>query len=248
MANWSPLRDALATIDDRVTFAWSDLNGLVGGLPMSAYEHAAFWKGDRSAWRGFTTTEVRVGRSVTFVRRSVGRSTKQHRRPDAAEAQRITERGRADIVLVGCVKSKLDRPAPAQDLYTSPLFRKERSYAEATGASWFVLSAEHGLVAPTTILQPYDLRLSNTPRDYRRTWGTRVVEQLKETVGPLTAMVIEVHAGSAYIDAIRDRLLAEGAELVEPLHGLTMGQRLAWYGRRMRAMRTDVGIPTRVGP
>jgi hypothetical protein len=130
------------------------------------------------------------------------------------------------------VKSKLDRSAPAQDLYTSPLFRKERSYAEAAGAPWFVLSAEHGLVAPTTVLRPYDLRLSDTPRDYRRTWGTRVVEQLTETVGPLTGMVIEVHAGSAYIDAIRDRLLAEGAEIVEPLHGLTLGERLAWYDRR----------------
>ncbi|WP_157362078.1 DUF6884 domain-containing protein [Haloechinothrix halophila] len=40
--------------------------------------------------------------------------------------------------------------------------RKERSYAEATGASWFVLSAEHGLVAPATVLQPYELRLADT--------------------------------------------------------------------------------------
>jgi hypothetical protein len=48
MANWSRLREALASIDDRVTYAWGELDELVGGLPRSAYEHSAFWKGDRS--------------------------------------------------------------------------------------------------------------------------------------------------------------------------------------------------------
>jgi len=231
MANWSSLRDALAAVDERVTFAWSYLDELVGGLPASAYKHAAFWKGDRSGWPGFTTTEVRVGWSVTFVRRSDSRPVTESRRPEAPPARPTTVGRAVDLVLVGCVKSKLNHPAPAQDLYTSPLFRKERSYAEAAGAPWFVLSAEHGLVAPTTVLLPYDLRLSSTPHDYRRTWGNRVVKQLKETVGPLAGMLIEVHAGSAYTDAIRDLLLAEGAEVIEPLQGLTMGERLAWYDR-----------------
>jgi hypothetical protein len=126
------------------------------------------------------------------------------------------------------VKKKLDRPAPAQDLYTSSLFRKERSHAEATGTPWSVLSTEHGLVTPATVLEPYDLRLSKTPSDYRRAWGARVVEQLKETIGTLAGKVSEVHSGSAHADAIRDRLRAEGAEVIEPLHGLTMGERLAW--------------------
>lgn len=48
----------------------------------------------------------------------------------------------ADVVLVGCVKRKLSHPAPARDLYTSPLFAKGRAYAEASGAAWFVLSAQ----------------------------------------------------------------------------------------------------------
>lgn len=40
----------------------------------------------------------------------------------------------ADVVLVRCVKEMLKYPAPAKDLYVSPLFRRERSYAEASGA------------------------------------------------------------------------------------------------------------------
>lgn len=230
MANWSPLRDALASVDDQATFAWSDLDELVGGLPRSAYEHAAFWKGDRSGWPGFTTKHVNVGRSVTFVRRSKDRVAARRQESKVAPARPLAESGKVDVVLVGCVKRKLDHPAPAQDLYSSSLFQKERAYAEATGAPWFVLSAKHGLSAPTTVLEPYDLRLSTTPRGYRRTWGDRVVAQLTGAIGPLAGKVIEVHAGSAYVDPIRDQLRAMGAHVVEPLHGLTMGQRLSWYG------------------
>jgi len=36
------------------------------------------------------------------------------------------------ICLVGCGKSKLDRAAPAKDLYTGSLFRAARAFAEQT--------------------------------------------------------------------------------------------------------------------
>jgi len=206
--------------------AWSDLNDLVGGLPRSAYDYSAFWKGDRSAWRGFTTENVRVGTSVTFVRRD---------RQPTIRAQQASQPiavhdAHPDLVLIGCVKQKLPHPAPAKDLYASALFRKERAYAEASGAPWFVLSAEHGLVDPSTVLEPYDLRLSKTSREYRRGWGDRVADQIAQDCGDIDGLVIEIHAGAAYADAIRDRLTAAGASVREPLRGLTMGQRLAWYG------------------
>jgi hypothetical protein len=135
----------------------------------------------------------------------------------------------ADLLLIGCVKLKLERPAPARDLYTSALFRKERDYAERSGLPWFILSAEHGLVAPETVLAPYDLRLSQAPSAYRREWGHRVLTQLREVASPLAGKVIEIHAGAAYTDATRDLLRADGATVHEPLQGLTMGRRLSWY-------------------
>lgn len=238
MANWRPLRDALAPVD-RVTFAWSDLDALVGGLPPSAYNHAAFWKGDRSGWPGFTTTEVRVGTSVTFIRRSSRALSTPRVQPARDVARHVKMPAPADIVLVGCVKQKLDRPAEAQNLYTSPLFRKERNYAEAAGCPWFILSAEHGLVAPTTVLEPYDLRLSSTTSEYRRAWGQRVVDQLRAAAAPLTGKVIEVHAGSAYTNAIREELARESVVVVEPLQGLTMGERLGWYLRSTPTHATE---------
>lgn len=51
------------------------------------------------------------------------------------------------VVLIGCSASKLDRAAPARELYTGRVFKASVAYAEATGAKWCVLSALHGVVA-----------------------------------------------------------------------------------------------------
>lgn len=93
-----------------------------------------------------------------------------------------------------------------------------------------MLSAEHGLVAPDELLAPYDRRLSKSDREYRRAWGARVAAQLVAAIGPLSGKAVEVHAGSAYIEPIRQHLAAVGATLIEPLAGLRLGPRLAWYG------------------
>ncbi len=231
MADWTPLRTLLADVDTAVTLAWSDLDRLVGGLPHSAYAHSAFWKGSRSGWPGFTTSTVKVGNSVTFVRVKAS--------PDEAPSpvmQGATPTaGAPDLILIGCVKQKLAVPAPAKDLYTSPLFRKGRHYAEDAGVPWFVLSAEHGLVMPEELLAPYDRRLARSDRSYRQAWGARVVDRLLDEAAPLSGRRVEVHAGSAYVEPIRQLLTQAGATVVEPLAGLKLGPRLAWYGRHAAA-------------
>ena len=67
------------------------------------------------------------------------------------------------IYLVACVKGKLPQPAPAKDLYTSDWFRKARQYVEQSGAPWFILSDEHGLVHPDTELAPYEKDIKEMP-------------------------------------------------------------------------------------
>ncbi|MBK8462845.1 MAG: hypothetical protein IPL36_07400 [Nigerium sp.] len=214
-----------------MTFTWAELDEMVGGLPPSAYKHAAFWKGARSGWPGFTTTTVGVGHSVTFVRSGPSGERVPPPSPTPQVTSAPAQTRPADIILVSCVKEKRADPAPAKDLYTSPLFGKERRHAESSGKPWFILSAKHGLVAPDHVLEPYELRLSDTPRTYQHAWGLNVVRQLEDAAGPLTGKTIEVHAGAAYTDAIRALLLGAGAHVIEPLAGLTLGQRLAWYAR-----------------
>lgn len=61
----------------------------------------------------------------------------------------------ADVVLVGCVKSKHSHGALAKDLYASDYFSKMRAYAEATGRPWFIWGLKvavqlEGAVGPLT--------------------------------------------------------------------------------------------------
>jgi len=135
-------------------------------------------------------------------------------------------RPQADVLLIGCVKTKRDHGAPARGFYVSDYFSKMRAHAEATGLPWFILSAEHGLVHPDDWLEPYERYLPNTTRDYRQVWGQKTVTQLEEAVGPLAGLAIEMHAGAAYVEA---PLRARGAQIVDDLRGLSIGRRLSWY-------------------
>lgn len=143
------------------------------------------------------------------------------------------------IVLISCVKTKQRQPCAAKDMYVSVLFGKERAYAEASGLPWFILSAEYGLVAPDEWVSPYERYLPDTPAGYQIAWGAWVVARLELLSGSLAERVIEVHAGSAYIAALRQQLESRGATVLDPLHGLSMGARLAWYGEAPATVQDD---------
>lgn len=133
------------------------------------------------------------------------------------------------VGLVGCVKGKRQAPTRAADLYTSELFKKRRDHVTRRGLNWFILSAQHGLVTPDEVLAPYDMALKDQSVSYQREWGRRVVTQLAILLGSLTGMTFEIHAGSAYVQALQAPLTAEGAGIATPLKGLAQGQQLAWY-------------------
>ena len=143
--------------------------------------------------------------------------------------QNATELVNADIVLIACVKTKLVQAAAAKDLFISSLFRKERAYAESTGVPWYILSAEHGLIAPEQWVEPYDRYLGDESTTYRKAWGSKVVADLERIEGPLQGKVIEIHAGAPYFEAIQAGLQFHGAVISDPLNGLRFGERLRWY-------------------
>lgn len=153
--------------------------------------------------------------------------------PSSTSAPRRVRRVRThfavDVVLVGCVKTKLSGGASAKDLYTSDYFAKMRAYAEGSGYPWFILSAEHGLVSPDDWLEPYDCYLPDTSREYRRAWGQKVASQLEAALGPLAGVALDVHAGSAYVQSVRLAVEPLGAVVVDQLEGLSFGRRLSWY-------------------
>lgn len=149
----------------------------------------------------------------------------------------------ADLLLLGCVKSKLSGPAPAQDLYTSTLYQRRRRYAEAAGLPWFVLSARYGLVRPDEVIAPYDVHLAGQSASYRAAWGVFVVEQLRRERSDLSGLVVEVHAGDAYVAAVRGPLEQAGAVVLDPVDAHSMGETLAWYDSHPTAAGPDVTPP-----
>ncbi len=137
---------------------------------------------------------------------------------------------RERIGLVGCVKSKTDRPAAAKDLYTSPLFRGRRRWVEHRCDRWFILSARHGLVEPSRRLLPYDVTLKDVSSKERREWSLRVLMLLHRIVGDHANITVEIHAGSLYRDyGLVDGLQERGVVVEVPTAGLGIGEQLSFY-------------------
>ena len=97
----------------------------------------------------------------------------------------------------------------------------------------FILSAEHGLVAPDEWLAPYERYLPRTSPSYREAWGRWVVARLELLRGSLAGTTVEVHASAAYLSAIESPLRAVGAVIHTPLVGLSIGERLHWYAAEL---------------
>lgn len=145
---------------------------------------------------------------------------------------------RNTVVLIGCGKSKLSHSAAAEDLYTGPIFRARRQYAEETGKPWAILSARYGLVTPSRHLDPYDVSLEAMPLVDQRAWAVGVVAQilddLPDDAHSLYRTCFEIHAGELYADRLYDLLIATGFSASWPVKGLQQGQLLHWYAERRR--------------
>jgi len=168
------------------------------------------------------------------------------------------------VVLVGCSGSKLDHAAPAKDLYTSPLFKKCRAYAEALGVEWAILSALHGLVLPDQVLEPYDCTFAklrgNSPSRLAslERWG--LATQLAIRARWPEAKFVFL-GGKDYAACLRGYGTGlSGGRPVDhlnpiiadaPLEGMGIGERLSWLHRSTEALierRSLAGMRGEVEP
>jgi hypothetical protein len=184
----------------------------------------------------------RVGRGL-YRRANAGGSRQAPQRDDSGVAAQaaVASAEPVDVVLVGCVKSKGPRPAPAQELYRGSLFKRRIEYARASGCRWFVVSGRWGLVAPDEVLAPYDLYLADQSAAYRRGWAGFVAATLERVNGSLIGARIEIHAGDSYVSALRPALNALGAVVVDPVQAGSFGETLSWYDRQQPASARPTG-------
>jgi hypothetical protein len=133
------------------------------------------------------------------------------------------------VYLVSCVSQKREHACAARDLYVSDLFRKARRFAEASGCPWFILSAEHGLVAPGQVIAPYERTLNSMRAADRHAWGERVAVQLAEAAPDLSRVVFL--AGERYREFLAQHLAGRGVAVSAPMKGLRIGEQLSWLGQ-----------------
>ena len=177
---------------------------------------------------------------MTFLRKGGG--TKAPRNPDprpahVAKAKAVANEPpaqdgplpAADLCLVSCVKTKLDRPAPARELYRSDWFRKARAVVECRGWPWRILSARYGLVHPDETIAPYEKTLNDMPASERRAWAARVVAALDPLLDDGSRVVF--FAGAAYREHLEPHLRGRAIAFHVPMKGLRQGEQLSWLAR-----------------
>lgn len=130
------------------------------------------------------------------------------------------------LYLVACVSMKQTCPAPAQDLYISPWFRMAKTLVKQEKVDWFILSAKHGLVAPSTVIGPYNIALSHMAAQERREWAEKVCGQL-EAANYFADCVI-VLAGENYRRGLLPWLETRYSHVQVPMRGLAIGEQLSW--------------------
>jgi hypothetical protein len=241
----------LAAADaERLVLSFDEIERIVDSpLPASARKYQPFWSNSttNSTARAWTSsgyqTSFAGARPGTIIFRRIRQALAEprpvvplHGEPRMEDTSAVAP----TVVLVGCVAAKLDRPAPARDLYTSPLFRFRRAHAERSGLPWLILSAEHGLVEPERVVAPYDTALASLPAARRAGWGESVAAELERRFGDLGGLAFEVHAGADYVEAIRPPLRRRGASVIVPLRGMAIGEQLQWYSTNQSARRDDI--------
>jgi hypothetical protein len=127
-------------------------------------------------------------------------------------------------IFVGCGKQKKDRPAEAQDIYTGSPTRSQIKYAKKYTPrptdDWYILSAEHNLVKPTTVLEPYNQHLRKLSTKEQRSWGETTREQINSLSWDETEEVV-VLLGQIYLTWMEDAILHRGIPVYNPLVNTT---------------------------
>lgn len=232
MGKYGPLAQWLAASGkDVVSMTFDEIADVIGfPLPRSARIYQAFWSNPTVALplakSGFRA-RPRLGEGrIEFVGSAVTGMAISKPPPREGGAVHM----KPDLILVGCVKTKLPGRHRARNLYRSDLFLGRHRYAESQGVPWFILSAKYGLLAPDDEVDSYDVTLLELSPNERAEWVRRVLTEIDRRLGLLSGKTVEIHAGFEYREyGLKRGLESRGAKVVIPLEHAGIGQQLAWY-------------------
>ena len=149
-----------------------------------------------------------------------------------------------EVALIACSKSKAFEKLPkiiserasggagdrydygleAMFAYNSQLFQKSLTWAENRELPIEIMSAKYGLVDKTTPIDNYDLSLNDVSKKDRTEWAKKIAYKLKKN----KVKTVNLLGGKNYVQPLRSILEKEGIDVVEPLSGLGIGERLSY--------------------
>lgn len=135
------------------------------------------------------------------------------------------------IALVSCTKLKQEYSCEAKDMYLpSQLFRKARNYIEQNNYDiWFILSAKHGLLKPTDIIEPYNITLNTMKKNEIVEWSYRVYDQLCK----FELYQVDFYAGEKYRKYLISLLEEKDIICNIPMKRMGIGQQMQWLKERL---------------
>jgi hypothetical protein len=142
------------------------------------------------------------------------------------------------------VSKKLNQKAKAKNLYVSPLFKYSMFYAEALNPDKiFILSALHHLLPLDQEVEPYNVTLSNVPKNKRKEglkvlnssekkeWGRKVIEMLSSYANMKEDRFV-ILAGQEYIKPIKNYL----GNYDDILNGVSLFNRVSFLKERINGI------------
>jgi len=145
------------------------------------------------------------------------------------------------LYLVSCAKTKQEGTHPAEELYTSPLFKKSVAWVKQqlqAEDQWLILSAKHGALYPNERIESYEQSLEAMTQYDRQQWANAVVSGcLFDFCGWGQYKRVVFLAGALYQVPLRKALSNAFDDLTieDPLSGLEIGQRLQWLTANTRS-------------
>lgn len=130
------------------------------------------------------------------------------------------------IALISCTKLKQDKKCSAAHMYDpSPLFKKAKSYVSVRYNHWLILSAKHGALHPSQVIDPYDYTLNGAGVTELRLWSESVFQQIMR----IRPSEVDFYAGKNYRKFLIPLLEQEGIVCNVPLEGKGIGEQLSFY-------------------
>lgn len=140
------------------------------------------------------------------------------------------------IALIGCSAKKNETAVPAHLLYQGRLFQAQLEYArQVLGIAdehIYVLSAKHGLVRLSVVLEPYDVALNKMSEEARREWGLMIAYHLGILAGHTGRhfKTVYVMGGRVYVSPVYKALWSTPTKVIVPHpDGAGYAQQVAWY-------------------